>query len=87
MYLETVASNPVVNQNFHFLWQILFPLQGYNCRNFLIYRDLSCLLLYKNESVEIDLVCFEVTWSAMVKQEKEKWHLRVVLAHMEKGKI
>ena len=35
----------------------------------------------------IDLFRSEVTWSVMGKQDKEKWRLRVVLAHVEKGKI
>ena len=41
-------------------------------------NDFHCLL---------DLFRSEVTWSAMGKQDKEKWRLRVVLAHVEKGKI
>ena len=35
----------------------------------------------------IDLFRSEVTWSVMGKQDKEIWRLRVVLAHVEKGKI
>lgn len=35
---------------------------------------------------EIDLFRFEVTWSVMGKQDKEKWRLRVV-SHVEKEEI
>lgn len=37
-------------------------------------------------SFSIDLFRFEVTWSVMGKQDKEKWRLRVV-SHVEKEEI